>query len=129
MITIVDHSPAGWATITECEDDPFVSDSEDSKKIRQAENKALAKNKNKSSFTSSSKPDRSRRPQFQNDSFQHGFNPPPPPFPFFFPSFKPENPPFTQSQEKIPKPVDTCYGCGQTGQWRSRYPKTNQNRN
>ena len=115
LITIAGRSPAGWATITEYEDDPFTNDSEDSKKIRQAENRALAKNKNKSPFTSSSKPDRTRRPQFRNDSFQHGFNPPPLPFPFFFPPFKPENPPFTQSQEKILKPADTSYGCGQTG--------------
>ena len=112
MIKIADCSPSRWATITKYEDEPFDSDSEASKKIRQAENRALAKNKNKSPFTSSSKPDHTRRPQFQNDSFQHGFNSPPPPFPFFFSPFKPENPTFTQSQEKIPKPTDTCYGAG-----------------
>ena len=108
MIKITDRSPAGWPIIAEYENDPFASDSEDSKKIRQAENTALAKSKNKSSFTSSSKPDRIRRLQFQNDGFQHGFNPPLLPFPFFFWLLKPENPPFTQSQEKIPKPADTC---------------------
>ena len=129
LTKIADRSPAGWPTITEYEDDPFASDSEDSKKIHQAENKALAKNKNKSPFTSSSKPDRTRRPQFQNNSFQHGCNPPAPPFPFFFPPFKPENPPFTQSQEKILKPTDTCYCCRPTGHWHSRCSKTNQNRN
>ena len=32
---IADRSPAGWATIAEYEDDPFASDLEDSKKIRQ----------------------------------------------------------------------------------------------
>ena len=123
LIKIAGRSPAGWVTIAEYENDPFPSDSEDSKKIRQAENRALAKNKNKSSYTLSSKPDRTRRPQFRNDGFHHGFNPSPPPFPFFFPLFKPENPPFTQSQEKVPKPTDTCCGCGQTGHWRSRCPK------
>ena len=129
LIKIADCSPSRWATITKYEDEPFDSDSEASKKIRQAENRALAKNKNKSPFTSSSKPDRTRRPQFQNDSFQHGCNPPAPPFPFFFPPFKPENPPFTQSQEKILKPTDTCYCCRPTGHWHSRCSKTNQNRN
>ena len=112
MIKIADRSPSGQATIAKYEDDPFDSDSEESKKIRQTENRVLAKNKNKSPFTSSSKPDHTRRPQFQNDSFQHGLNPPPPPFPFFFPPFKPGNPLFTQSQEKIPKPTDTCYDAG-----------------
>ena len=94
LIKIADRSPAGWATIAEYENDPFASDSEDSKKIRQAETRALAKSKSKSSFTSSSKLDRTCGSQFRNDSFQHGFNPPPPPFPFFFPPFKPENPSF-----------------------------------
>ena len=102
MIKIADRSPAGWATIAEYEDDPFANDSEDSKKIRQVKNRSLAKNKNKSSFTSSSKPDLTRRPQFRNDGLQHGFNPPPPPFPSFFPPLNPENPPLTQSQEKFP---------------------------
>ena len=35
LIKIADRSPAGWGTIAEYEDDPFASDSEDSKKIRQ----------------------------------------------------------------------------------------------
>ena len=52
LIKIADRSPAaGWGTIAEYEDDPFASDSEDSKKIRPAENRTLAKNKNKSPFT------------------------------------------------------------------------------
>ena len=129
MIKIADCSPSGWATIAKYKDEPFDSDSEASKKIRQAENRALAKNKNKSPFTSSSKPDRTRRPQFQNDSFQHGCNPPAPPFPFFFPPFKPENPPFTQSQDKNSQTNGYLLWCGQTGHWRSRCLKTNQNRN
>ena len=112
LIKIADRSPGGWATIAEYEDDPFASDLEDSKKIRQSENTTLAKNKSKSSFTLSSKTELTRRPHFWNDGFQHGFKPPPPPFPFFFLPFKPENPPFTQSQEKIPKPTDICDGCG-----------------
>ena len=125
LIKIADRFPAGWATIAEYEDNPF-EDSEDSKKIRQAENRALAKNKNKSSFTSSNKPDRTGRPHGFNP---HGLNPPPSPFPLFFPPFKPENPPFTQSQEIVSKLTGTCYGYGQIGHWRSRCPKTNQNRN
>ena len=73
FIKVADRSPAGWTTIAEYEDEPLASDSEDSKKIWQAENWALGKNKNKSSLTSSSKPDCTRRPQFLNDGFQHGF--------------------------------------------------------
>ena len=69
MTKIPDRSQAGWATIAEYENDPCASDSEDPKKIRQAENRALAKNKNKSSFISSRKPNRTHRPQFHNDGF------------------------------------------------------------
>ena len=42
----VDRFLAGRAPIAEYKDDSFASDSDDSKKIRQAENKAPAKNKN-----------------------------------------------------------------------------------
>lgn len=42
----VDRFLAGRAPIAEYKDDSFVSDSDDSKKNRQAENRALAKNKN-----------------------------------------------------------------------------------
>ena len=38
FIKVADRSPAGWTTIAEYEDEPLASDSEDSKKIRQAEN-------------------------------------------------------------------------------------------
>ena len=69
LIKIAGCSPAGWATIAEYVVDPFTGNSEDSKKIWQAENRASAKNKIESSFTSSSKPDCTHRPQFRNDGF------------------------------------------------------------
>ena len=69
MIKIANRSLVEWANIAEYEEDPFASDSEDSKKMRRAEKRALAKNKNKDSFTSSSKPDRIYRSQFWIDSF------------------------------------------------------------
>ena len=47
LIKIADRFPAGWATIAEYEDNPFASDSENSKKIQQGENRALAKTKTK----------------------------------------------------------------------------------
>ena len=46
VIKIVSRSLAGRTPIAEYKDDSFVSDSDDSKKNRQAENRALAKNKN-----------------------------------------------------------------------------------
>ena len=105
LIKIADGSPAGWATIAKYEDDPFASDSEDY-------NRVLAKSKNKSSFTSSSKSDRTHRPQFWDDGFQHGFNPPPPPFSVFFPPFKPENHHLPKAKRKCPNQhiLDTAVG-------------------
>ena len=43
VIRLADKSPAGWGTVDEYLPDDLASDSEDEKKIRQAENRALAK--------------------------------------------------------------------------------------
>ena len=94
-IKITHRSPPGWATIAEYKDDPFASDSENSKKIWLAENTALPKSK--SSFTSARNPDCTSRLQFPNDSLQHGFNPPP--LPFFFSSSYQSN----QKIQHLPK--------------------------
>ena len=95
-IKITDRSPPGWATIAEYKDDPFASDSENSKKIWLAENTALPKSK--SSFTSARNPDCTSRLQFPNDSLQHGFNPPPLPFFFLLPAIQ------TRKSNIYPKP-------------------------
>ena len=49
LIKLVDRSVLGWDTVTEYEDDPSASDSDDGKKIRQAKNRALTKRKSKKS--------------------------------------------------------------------------------
>ena len=63
-----------------------VIDSEDSKKFG-CQKQSLRKKHKQELKISSSKPDRTYRPQFRNEDFQHGFNPRPPSF-FFFQSFK-----------------------------------------
>ena len=40
---MADRSVLGWDTVTEYEADPIASDSDDGKKIRQAENRTLTK--------------------------------------------------------------------------------------
>jgi hypothetical protein len=40
LIRIADKSPAGWYTVREYESDDLASDSDDEKRIRQAENRA-----------------------------------------------------------------------------------------
>ena len=49
LIKMADRSVLGWDTVTEYEDDPSASDSDDGKKIRQAENRVLTKRKSKKS--------------------------------------------------------------------------------
>ena len=45
LIRMADRSPAGWNTVQEYLSDDLSSDSEDEKRIRSAESKALAKQK------------------------------------------------------------------------------------
>ena len=45
LIKIADRSVLGWDTVAEYEADSIASDSDDGKKIRQAENRALTKRK------------------------------------------------------------------------------------
>ena len=45
LIRIADRSPAGWATVDEYMSDDLASDSEDKKRLREAEKRALAKRK------------------------------------------------------------------------------------
>ena len=43
MIQFADKSPAGWTAVTEYESDELADDSEDEKKLRSAERRALPK--------------------------------------------------------------------------------------
>ena len=78
LIKMAGRSALGWDTVAEYEADPIASDSDDGKKIRQAENRALTKQKSKKS----NKPTfrfPSQRPtgqQFRIDSQHNGFTPP-----------------------------------------------------
>ena len=50
LICIADCSPGGWGSVSEYLSDELASDSEDEKKLRAAENHALAKSKTTSRF-------------------------------------------------------------------------------
>ncbi|CAC5419533.1 unnamed protein product [Mytilus coruscus] len=51
LIRIADKSPAGWTTVREYESDEIASDSDDEKRLRQAESRALKTIKEKKSRT------------------------------------------------------------------------------
>ena len=75
---MADRSVLGWDTVVEYEADPIASDSDDRKKIRQAENKALTKRKSKTSnkLTFRVPSQKPSGQQFRIDGKNNGFTPP-----------------------------------------------------
>ena len=69
LIRIADRSPAGWSTVQEYLSDEIASDSDDEKKLRAAEKRALEKQK-------------PRKPRLMVPGVNSPFEALPPPFPF-----------------------------------------------
>lgn len=116
-IRIADKSPAGWATVREYESDDLASDSEDEKRLRQAESRALKAIKEKKSR---SKPYNKTTatvtrpiPAYQQDynRFQH----------FQQLNYSTQQP-FPRYRRREATPYDLCYGCNQYGHWRKNCP-------
>ena len=112
MIRIADRSPAGWKTVQEYLSDEIASDSEDEKKLRQAEKRALEKHTSKKvarEVPKAQQPFRSAAPDTHtNKSTAIGGR---------------QN--FGQNALRFgrtPKPTDICLSCGQQGHWRRNCP-------
>ena len=75
---MADRSALGWETVAEYQADPIASDSDDGKKIRQAENRALTSPKSKKSnkLTLRVPSQRSSGQQFRIDGEHKDFTPP-----------------------------------------------------
>ncbi|XP_052713887.1 uncharacterized protein LOC128187501 [Crassostrea angulata] len=106
LIRIADKSPAGWTTVREYESDDLASDSDDEKRMRQAENRALRTLRERRRYRPYKKPsatvstpsdDRSPAPT----SFQRSFRP------------------YTK-QRRQPPPYDICYNCRKYGHSKSQ---------
>lgn len=109
LIRIADTSPAGWSTVREYQSNDIASDSEDEKKIRQAEGRAMRsqKLKNRSSSTPYNRP-----------------KPPAETFPNPASSQQYQKPPFRGSvarREPCPQ-LDLCFKCRQYGHWKQFCP-------
>ena len=124
LIKMADRSVLGWDTVAEYETDPIASNSDDGKKIRQAEHRVLTKRKTK---TSNKLTLRVFSQQFRIDGENNGFTPPSQRnFNLRFPLSN-----FTQdsyyrlgpSRSNV-RSVDTCFGCSEREHWRKYCPNS-----
>ena len=112
LIRFADKSPAGWAAVEEYESDELADNSEDEKKLRAAERRALSKIKQKSA-----KPRGSR---LSNASKSRDFQAAQVPGPSASAVSLPFSPhsnfrqPFRARQVQ---PSDICFNCNQRGHW------------
>lgn len=111
LIRIADNSPAGWATVHQYEHNDIASDSDDDKKLRQAENRALRVIKEKKRF----------QPYKPRPS---GYNAPQPNT-----GSVPSAAAGSQQQlfrgfgkRREPSAYDICFHCKSAGHWRKHCP-------
>ncbi|CAC5400373.1 unnamed protein product [Mytilus coruscus] len=104
-----DKSPACWTTVRAYESDEIASDSDDEKRLRQAESRALKTIKEKKSRTKPYvKPSAtvSRPPTNTADMPLQQYN----------------QPPFRLNSRRESTSYDMCYECHQFGHWRTNCP-------
>lgn len=112
LIRFADKSPAGWTAVEEYESDELAADSEDAKKLRSAERRAISKIK----LSKQAKKTGSTRSAFQNQ---------PSNLQRLAPRFQTARDfqPFRQSfgqpflGVRKPQPTDKCFRCLQLGHW------------
>jgi hypothetical protein len=104
LIRIADKSPAGWSTVKEYESDELASNSDDEKRLRQAENRALRSIKEKRRFQPYKKPSTASSSHAKNDSNHYSFRG------------------YNFKQRREPSPQDICFNCNQYGHWKSSCP-------
>lgn len=110
LIRFADKSPAGWTAVDEYESDELAENSEDEKKLRSAERRALAKMKVKAGQPKRAKPTATFTRSTANFVPQRNMNTPmvpQQPFRSFQRSFRPYG--------RVAS--DKCFSCGAAGHW------------
>jgi hypothetical protein len=111
LIRIADNSPAGWATVHQYETNDIASDSDDDKKLRQAENRALWAIKEKRRFhpykSSRSSGNALDIPAAASSQQQ------------LFRDYK------SHGKRWEPSAFDVCFHCKATWHWKKNYPMLN----
>ena len=115
LIKIADKSPAGWETVKQYESGSIASDSEDERKIRAAEKRAIATRK--ASHTQTRPQNYTTRPRYPRYSTQSRF------FAKQHSRYLPPTPTITRNF-RTAKPTDICLGCGLRGHWKKDCPTT-----
>ena len=137
LIKIADSTEGGWAVVAEYEKDPIGSDSDDCKKIRQAETRALKRKNTEKVKSGTFKPSSTLRnprigQQFRNVDFKHDYSPTSSSsrqYPFQYRSNSyPQHPNSSQSWKSWHKTeaAEHCFGCGEQGNGRWTCPKRKQ---
>ena len=116
LIRIADRSPAGWDTVAEYESDDLADNSEDERKIRAAEKRALQKKKM----------NQPRAVRTSSHSSAHHASTFSSPAQFQSKSVVPDGRPPYNKTARTPKATDICLSCGKLGHWKSNCPTTVQ---
>ena len=109
LIRFADKSPTGWTGVEEYESDELAEDSEDEKRLRSAERRALAKIREKKRRNSSARPSYTSTRQPSSEVSSAGPS-----------NTLPVNQQLFRGQsfrERRPQPSDKCFSCGQRGHW------------
>ena len=137
LIKIADFTEVGWTVVAEYQREPIGSNSDDCKRIRQAEKKALKKKNTENSKSGAFKPSSTLRnprigQQLQNANFKHDYSPTSSssrqyPFQCKCNSY-PQHPNASQSWKPSceTEAEDYSFGCGEQGHWRWTCQKRKQ---
>ena len=120
---MADRSEAGWLTVQEYIPDELASDSDDSKRMRQADARATKKrkmqNKPSASFSSAAQYQKfnvSRNQRLFNNQFRNA------PQQTTKPGWTPLQP---NNFGRFQHTTNICYNCGEPGHWKHSCPKKN----